>query len=175
MKNGTTQVLACPIVVKDYNAHMGAVDKSDMLKHCYEINRRSKKWWLRIFWHFLEVTMVNVYILFTQKANCKTISLKHFRQTIAISLVGVNSHKSTMGRSRSNNPQVNHFRRIVPYEVRYEKAAHLLVYGTFRRCSYCSSANELHRTNWMCTVCQVGLCLNSQTNRFLLFPSKDNE
>ncbi|KAJ8971168.1 hypothetical protein NQ314_000845 [Rhamnusium bicolor] len=23
MKNGTTQVLACPIVVKDYNVHMG--------------------------------------------------------------------------------------------------------------------------------------------------------
>ncbi|KAJ8971167.1 hypothetical protein NQ314_000844 [Rhamnusium bicolor] len=51
--------------------------------------------------------MVAKNFLFTEKANCKTISLKHFRQTIAISLVGVDSHKSSMGRPRSNCLQVN--------------------------------------------------------------------
>jgi len=33
--------------VKDYNENMGFVDKADMLKALYEVNRKSRKWWHR--------------------------------------------------------------------------------------------------------------------------------
>lgn len=52
LKDGTKVDFPCAKLVKDYNKHMGHVDKADMLKKCYEIDRRSKKWWHRIFFIF---------------------------------------------------------------------------------------------------------------------------
>jgi hypothetical protein len=46
---------------------MGHVNKADMLKSCYEIDRKSKRWWLRIFWYFIDVTIVNTFTLFRQR------------------------------------------------------------------------------------------------------------
>ena len=43
-KDGSKKVITCPKVVKDYNDYMGGVDKHDMLRQMYGINRKSKKW-----------------------------------------------------------------------------------------------------------------------------------
>lgn len=43
LRDGTNEEVACPVMVKDYNTHMGYVDKADMLKSYYEIDRKSKK------------------------------------------------------------------------------------------------------------------------------------
>lgn len=43
-KDGSLKVITCPQMAKDYNSYMGCVDKADMLKSLYEINRKSKKW-----------------------------------------------------------------------------------------------------------------------------------
>ncbi|XP_018377831.1 PREDICTED: uncharacterized protein LOC108770657 [Trachymyrmex cornetzi] len=61
-KDGSLKEVTCPQICVDYNAFMGCVDKADMLKSYYEINRKSKKWWQRIFWHFVDVTLVNSFI-----------------------------------------------------------------------------------------------------------------
>nr|XP_023022544.1 piggyBac transposable element-derived protein 4-like [Leptinotarsa decemlineata] len=58
-KTGVIQEVPCPAILSDYNAHMNSVDKLDQLKSCYEIDRKSKKWWHRIFFHFLDVCIVN--------------------------------------------------------------------------------------------------------------------
>ncbi|KAJ8932804.1 hypothetical protein NQ314_014508 [Rhamnusium bicolor] len=42
-KDGSSKDIRCPNIVRDYNAHMGYVDKMDMLKSIYEIDRKSKK------------------------------------------------------------------------------------------------------------------------------------
>nr|XP_012231249.1 PREDICTED: piggyBac transposable element-derived protein 3-like [Linepithema humile] len=44
MKDGSTKIISCPEMVKEYNKHMGYVDKADMLKSLYEVDRKSKKW-----------------------------------------------------------------------------------------------------------------------------------
>lgn len=43
-KDGTLKQIPCPLTVADYNRHMGNVDKFDMLKSVYEIDKKSKKW-----------------------------------------------------------------------------------------------------------------------------------
>lgn len=43
MKNGSVEQINCPRLVADYNQHMGSVDKADMLKKCYAIDRKIKK------------------------------------------------------------------------------------------------------------------------------------
>ena len=42
-KDGSLKEVTCPQIVVDYNDFMGCVDKADMLKSYYEINRKSKK------------------------------------------------------------------------------------------------------------------------------------
>ena len=52
-----------PDVAKYYNNNMGVVDKHDMLRQSYDINRKSMKWWRIIFFGVLDMAMVNSYIL----------------------------------------------------------------------------------------------------------------
>ncbi|GBL82154.1 hypothetical protein AVEN_252351-1 [Araneus ventricosus] len=49
LKDGTKIDVTAPIVVKDYNGHMGGIDKADMLLAIYDRDRKSKKWWHRLF------------------------------------------------------------------------------------------------------------------------------
>ena len=62
-KDGSLKTIACPQMAKDYNGYMGCVDKSDQMKSFYEITRKSKKWWHRLLWHFIDVTLVKSFII----------------------------------------------------------------------------------------------------------------
>lgn len=42
-KDGTTQEVICSEILKSFNQHVGYVDKLDMLKYLYEIDRNSKR------------------------------------------------------------------------------------------------------------------------------------
>jgi len=55
--------LTCPNIVKVYNKHMGGVDLLDSLLGRYKIKMRTKKWYMRLFYHLLDVTIVNSWIL----------------------------------------------------------------------------------------------------------------
>ncbi|KAF2896988.1 hypothetical protein ILUMI_09186 [Ignelater luminosus] len=65
-KDGSREQFNTIKLVTDYNANMGFVDKSDVYKACYEIDRKSKKWWHRIFWHFIDLTVLNAFITFKE-------------------------------------------------------------------------------------------------------------
>ena len=43
-KDGAKLTITCPQVVIDYNQNMGVVDKHDILRQLYEIDRKSMKW-----------------------------------------------------------------------------------------------------------------------------------
>lgn len=52
-----------PPAIKGYNGNMGGVDLSDQLLKCYEIIRKSKKWWKTLFLHFIDVAIVNSFLI----------------------------------------------------------------------------------------------------------------
>lgn len=76
-KDGTKCVYPCPRCVADYNKNMSAVDKFDQLMASYRLDRRSKKWWHRIFFYFIDAAVINAYIIY--KAIGNQISLKEFK------------------------------------------------------------------------------------------------
>ncbi|XP_060845894.1 piggyBac transposable element-derived protein 3-like [Rhopalosiphum padi] len=53
----------CQHIVSVYNKHMGGVDLLDNLLGRQKIKIRSRKWYLRIFYHLLDVTVVNSSLL----------------------------------------------------------------------------------------------------------------
>ena len=61
---GEVETIQKPLIIEDYNQYMGGVDKSDQLVVYYGFRRSSKKWWKRAFFHLMEMTMVNAYILY---------------------------------------------------------------------------------------------------------------
>lgn len=152
-KDGTVEMIDCPLLVRDYNKNMGFVDKLDMLKAIYELNRKSKKWWHRIFWYLLDISLVNSYIIFKERSNTlqsATLKLKDFRIAVCTGLIGADESLPQRGRPLSLNSQ-NHFKVTVPQEIRYDSCAHMPVHGTSRRCAQCSTTSLPHRTRWMCS------------------------
>ena len=57
-----------PQMIVDYNANMGGVDRSDQLILYYGYAHRCKKWWKRVFFHLLDLVVVNSNILYNQVA-----------------------------------------------------------------------------------------------------------
>ena len=84
-KNGRKQVVSCPDVVKDYNAHMGGVDKHDQLRQYYNVERKSIKWWHRIAFGLLDMAVVNAFLMY-QEIGHDSISLFEFRRSLALGL-----------------------------------------------------------------------------------------
>lgn len=76
-KDGTVTMIPCPKVLNDYNQNMNCVDKLDQNKKSCKIDRKSKKWWHRIFFHFLDIAVVNSHVVYKQSTG-NIITMKNF-------------------------------------------------------------------------------------------------
>jgi hypothetical protein len=52
-----------PAIIQDYNRHMGYVDKSDCMTNSYSISRQIWKWTKKLFFHILDLTILNSFII----------------------------------------------------------------------------------------------------------------
>jgi len=52
-----------PQIVMDYNHHMGYVDKGERIANSYSNSRRTFKWTNKLFFHLLDLAILNSYIL----------------------------------------------------------------------------------------------------------------
>ena len=75
-----------PKVVNDYNQAMGSVDEADQLGVYYCFQRKSFKWWKKVFFWLLEVAVVNSYLLHKETVN-RPLSHLGFRRSLIKSLV----------------------------------------------------------------------------------------
>ena len=50
-------------IVERYNRHMGYVENSDHMSNSYWMSRRTFKWTTKLFFHFLDLTILNSWIL----------------------------------------------------------------------------------------------------------------
>ncbi|KAG5898120.1 hypothetical protein JTB14_006332 [Gonioctena quinquepunctata] len=73
---------------------MGGVDQADRLRQAYYINRRSKKWWHRLFFGIVDIAFVNT--LYKKLNPEEHLTLLDFRRGVALGLM-----------SQTNNPVTN--------------------------------------------------------------------
>jgi hypothetical protein len=82
-----------PNVIKMYNAYMGGVDLIDMLVSLYRINNRSKKYYMKIIFHLIDLSIVNGWLLYRRDCSHiklqknEILSLLQFRVKIAEALL----------------------------------------------------------------------------------------
>lgn len=94
----------------------------DPLKSMYEIDRKSNNWWHRIFFHFLDITVVNSYILYTmmhdEKNPCCN-NMKNFRLDLITALVSVSHQKQT--ESLISSPKISLTQYLEPVKLKFIK------------------------------------------------------
>lgn len=157
---------------------MGGVDLLDSLIGRSKIRMRSRKWYLRLFYHLLDLTVVNAWLLYrrveAEKGNEKTKRLIEFKGEIAYSLTNAACVRKVRGRPSSVLEHMFETKRkrgatsyVPPKDVRKDQTAHWPSYDEQRqRCKYpgCKGFSYIK-----CTKCKTHLCLNKNNNCFLKF------
>lgn len=187
----------CPQIIREYNAHMGGVDLMDGLVGRYKVRTKSKDIMRRLFYHLLDMAVVNAYILhkriFEERRNSsdvpakgeKTYELPIFRRVLAESLLN-SGNKRARGRpptpaSGRTTPIVTAVGRNspvslvgkrahhLPPELRYDGIDHKVEFGKKMWCKQCSKS----QTNYRCSKCQLNLCIpNGKKDCFNLYHTK---
>ncbi|KAJ8358836.1 hypothetical protein SKAU_G00153610 [Synaphobranchus kaupii] len=78
------------VSVREYNKFMGGVDLSDALLKYYCIRRKTMKWYKALLFHFIDVAVVNGFLLHKDLAaqkQCRPLTHKRFRELLVEQLV----------------------------------------------------------------------------------------
>lgn len=141
-----------PAVVNSYNPSMNGVDIADQLTVFYSFVRKTRKWWRKLFFYFLEVAVVNSYIIYKQSTSHPRSHVGYRRAIVEqVATLFLQQAPPRMGpgaprRQRSDNlPQ------------RLDKKPHFVgKAATDRDCVVCSKRGESgrrHRTVYYCNTC----------------------
>lgn len=168
-RTGESVAVKCPLPILQYTARMGGVDRFDQQRGWYSVSRRSRKWWMRLFFFLIDAALVNSYILYSSVAAGNAVSTLQFRSTLFRQLVaGFSARKrksslegSSWIRRRRDHKSGRKRGHGVPDDVRLDSVGkHWPKYiPNFRRCRFCSSKQNNKRTRLSCAQCDVPLCI----------------
>jgi hypothetical protein len=164
-KDGSTRRVSCPSVVVQYNRYMGGVDLACQKVKYYAIDRKSKRHWMRIFLHFLNVSLMNSFIYYKNVSRSGMSALEYV-SSVSTALVGNYCSRKRLGRptAMSSQKKVRIAKSVVGTDSsnKTHSTAHMPeVISTYRRCAYCSTKAKEKRSNVMCTFCSVCLCVRT--------------
>ena len=124
-KNGVwnTVDVRQPQVFAMYNQYMNAVDRSDQILATHNVQRKCSRWWKTLFYHLIDIAVVNSFILFRehQQKNPDNPALKRiseysqgdFREEIIRGICGFPDYDdppaSTSGRPSRPDTQASQF------------------------------------------------------------------
>jgi hypothetical protein len=114
----TKQPIQKPISTSDYNSNSGAIDKVPMQTSFAECIRKSLKWYRKLSFHMLDLSVLNSYLLYKTET-VKRPELVDFRlQLIREILQSYHIPKPSIGRSvqgyKPTRLTARHFLSLVP-------------------------------------------------------------
>jgi hypothetical protein len=151
-----------PAMIASYNKFMNGVDRADQLLSYYCLNKKSRKWWKKVFWRLLEMCITNVYQI--RKFKDSKVVHKQLRLSLAYSLCQPLLDLRVGGGPRSSLPGPGR----PPADLSRLKGKHFATGakkgGKRGRCKVCGSkkTNEGKRrdtkTANKCVQCNIFLC-----------------
>lgn len=166
-----------PNIVGEYNRHMGGVDLIDSIMGRYKIMLRSKRWQIRMFYHFLDLTMANSWLLYkrvrvAQNFTGKQLASADFRLEVATTLckLGIMSNirnRQTIEHEIQAKRHKGPAQHVPPVAIRQDQTGHWPIWADKRiRCKFpkCDGVSQT-----LCEKCGVALCYNKHNNCFKLF------
>ena len=121
-----------PLAIHEYNQYMNGVDRSDQMLAYYSVKRKCYKWWKTLFFHLIDIAVVNSFLLFqnfrSQKPDVEglrrtaTYSIIDFREALVRQILDWEEYddpplyeRSTPGQSQFgvvHMPEVSKLRRV---------------------------------------------------------------
>lgn len=168
---GEREEVPCPESISDYNQFMGGVDRMDQMLSAYSVAQKSRRWWIKLFYYFIDCAIVNCFILYketTKKNNHKAMSHLQFRSLLVNELINKYSSKSKPGYAPMKGFATKRKSGATTIEntIRHSNVGiHLpeKIKG-WRRCAGCSTKEKEKRSNVICKTCNVALCKNCFTS-----------
>ena len=175
-KDGRKKDIPCPVAMKDYNNNMFGVDKADQLCAIYGIDRKSKKWWHRIFFGMIDRTIVNAQIVHN-KLSAHPLNSLNFRRSVAQTLIALSKPRKpgrpvhSMQQPTSKKRRRSHTASVSSAIRLQNRGAHWVEFDPKKRgrCEVCSSKGTESRPHSTCSLCKVFLCCNVNKNCFKEF------
>jgi len=152
-----------PSAVLDYNKYKTGVDRSDQMLSYYSFERKTIKWWKKLFFRLFDLVVVNAHILHN-KTSKKKMSLEIFYEKVAEGLLASAGTKmQVQGQTSSPAGRLvgrDHFLYRVP-------ATRAKMEGNSQRsCRVCAEISKRQTgktikkcTTMYCRKCDVGLCI----------------
>lgn len=166
----------CPFIVQEYNQHMGGVDLLDSLTSLYKYSIKSRRWYLYIFFHTINMAVVNAWLLYRRhfvllKLNGSHMQLSSFQSQAANGLI---QFQRPRGRPSDVNatPPTNKRPSTVEHrpnaDVRLDQTGHFPLWTTRGRCkAACPGFTFVY-----CVKCKLHLCFNKDRNCFTNYHTK---
>ncbi|KAG0726871.1 hypothetical protein GWK47_035735 [Chionoecetes opilio] len=164
---------------------MGDIDNSDMLVHLNRTPMKAKRWYMRMLAYVIDLSITNAWIQVYRRdciALAETgLTLKNFRIQVFRSASGQRPGTSRPRRSSAAPGSLNttvdvpmpvrgHRSHVPENSVRFDLTLfHAPVYTTHQTCRLCSRKGHILRSNVLCRVCKVNLCLNAEINCFIKY------
>lgn len=138
--------IPAPLAVAAYRQYMGGVDRFTSFLAYYICGFRSSKWWLRLFYQFLDIAIVNAFIISKQSAHTanKWRTQKEFRLELCTALINNKCYRQKKGRPThtANTSSAT-------------RTHHLGISSMRRRCQQ-SGCKRV--TTQICQECNIGIC-----------------
>ena len=143
-----------PAVVQLYNNNMLGVDKTDQLASYYAFLRKSVKWWRKVFFWLLEVSVINSYIVYkakVQQQGQEPLSHLQYRWSLVVSLVSHQLQHPTRPRPGRRTDSSLERLRAVPHFA--EESSSDGRRDSRKDCRVCSRQGHRRTTNYHCITC----------------------
>lgn len=163
-----------PQVIIDYNKYKTGVDHGDQMIAYYPFNRKTMKWWKKMFFHLFMVSTVNSFILHKKTQNVKNenLRLRNFMINLASQLANQSDSYPRFNEvsNSENRLKGRHFISKIPPTL---SKAH-----PRRVCKVCaekakrSTGNRGRKeTSYYCSSCNKPLCVDEC---FEIYHTKQN-
>ncbi|KAL7379650.1 hypothetical protein ABVT39_003355 [Epinephelus coioides] len=146
-----------PSAVKDYNSVMGGVDLSDQLIGSYSSGRKSKKLYLTVLHHSIDIAVTNSYLLHKElcgRLEQQPMTHQAFQEQLIGELCGVPSQR------------VPESYQHIPVAIVEGVSGSKKATEGRRKCKLCGKC-----TPFMCEACKVPLCVIVDRNCHKIFHS----
>ena len=159
VQEGLRQVTK-PAIIQSYNNNMNGYDRIDQQVSYYGAHdRKTKKWYKKIFTWILKVAQVNSHILHTlsRPEGTKPLPLAAYKNLLVdqLILVGAPNVMPALPAAAPTPPAKPGRKSVNPAEERLSGNRHLVDHdGLDRQCVYCSLMNKKKRSTYYCSGCE---------------------
>ncbi|CAB4039704.1 Hypothetical predicted protein [Paramuricea clavata] len=168
-----------PYAFHRYNQYMNAVDRSDQMLACHNVSRKCYQWWKTLFFHLIDMAIVNSFLLFQSHRNSdpgnpalhrkSTYTMVDYREELVRQLCGLAEY---------DRPPVNEQVQAVPPPDQF-CTAHLATTaanGVRRNCVVCYAEGRGERK--VSTYCSAPQCnrhmhVGGEHDCFVVWHSRD--